>query len=106
MKFAYEILILRNEGKRSHSRYVGLRCGILLKTYLEIGGYEMCAGSGSMWVPITVLDLWVPRKAKNFLTSRADYIVSQRTPEVVWLSCGAFRLPPGYCRAAGLNCWC
>jgi hypothetical protein len=80
MKFAYDILILRKEGKRSHSRYIRLQCGILLKTYLEIGGYEMCAGSGLRWVPITVLDLHVLRKAKNYLTSRADFIVSLRTP--------------------------
>ena len=57
--------MLRIGGKRSHSRDIGLRCGILLKAYLEIGGYEMCAGSGSRWVPITVLDLRVPGKAKK-----------------------------------------
>jgi hypothetical protein len=51
-----------------------------LKIYLEIGGYGMCAVSGSRWVPITVLDLRVPRKAKNYLTSREDFIVSLRTP--------------------------
>ena len=81
VKFAYEIVVLRNEGKRSHSRYVGLHCGILLKTYLEIGGYEMCAGFGSRWVPITVLDLRVPRKAKNYLTFRCrNFLLNFSTP--------------------------
>ena len=40
----------------------------------------MCAVSGARWVPITVLDLRVPRKAKNYLTGRADVLVSLRTP--------------------------
>ena len=70
MKFAYVCVYI----------YIDLHCGILLKTYGEIGGYKMCAGSGSKWVPITVLDLRVLRKAKNYLSSRVDFIVSLRTP--------------------------
>ena len=39
----------------------------------------MYTGSGSRWVPITALDLQFPSKAKNYLSSRADFIVSLRT---------------------------
>jgi len=76
-------------------RYIGLHCGILLKTYLEIGGYKMCAVSGSKWVPITVLDLRVPKKGKNYLTSRTDFIVSLRTP-----LCAGCRLVKLWCVSA------
>jgi len=55
----------------------------------------MCAVSGSKWVPITVLDLRVPKKGKNYLTSRTDFIVSLRTP-----LCAGCRLVKLWCVSA------